>query len=368
MKKPETRFIPKALLFCLPIALIIGFPAWVMWRSGELTPDATIAAAEAGQASTTVGLILTDPTYYIELHATLAEKPEILILGSSRSRQLRSDFFSPGTPVYTAGAVVQDIRSLQEYLDDIPRADDPKVIMVGLDPRLFSANYDATQPTTIADLLTNPISREDVLANWSLVYQYFFEKKFSIGQIANASNTIGLLAAADGEGYRNDGSYDPGVEVYMPQQTTEYFSDIADGVSGFQHDSSLSPPLLADLDAFLADCASRDIYVAAFTPPFSPEIYAALMARAGDYGYITGIDAAVEPIFAKYHFAFYDFTNPATLGLTDRDMQDGQHPTERGSLMLFLAILKQNATLQKYASALRIETVLASTTTETNLF
>ena len=38
------KFLGKIVLFCVPLALILGFPVWVLYRSGELTPDNAIVA------------------------------------------------------------------------------------------------------------------------------------------------------------------------------------------------------------------------------------------------------------------------------------------------------------------------------------
>jgi hypothetical protein len=363
------KFLWKGFLFCLPIIIVFGIPFWIMYRSGELISDDQLVEREASTQPVIVGDILSDPTDYVQLNAAIAKNPTVLVLGSSRSRQFRSTFFNPSTTVYTAGGIIQDIRSFREYLNHIPPEKDPKVLIIGLDQRLFSEAYDAIHPADIEDLLTNPISTQSVLANWSLVYQYYFEKKFTLAQVINATDTVGLLANANGEGYRNDGSYDPGTEEYFaPSVTSDYITGIDNGSDGFEHDPTVSSSSITELNAFLAECKMRGIAVIGFAPPFSPEIYAKMLSMPSDYGYLTGLSQAVEPLFKKYSYSFYNFTNPATLGLTARDMQDGAHPTERGTLIMFLKMVEANTTLQQYANPAYIKKILSTTQAETNVF
>jgi hypothetical protein len=363
------RFIARGCLFILPIFLVIGIPIFIMWQSGELASADSIVAREVSSQPVTAGLILSDPTDYIELHAAIAENPKVLILGSSQVRQIRTDFFNPGVTMYNAGHVIQKINYLNAFLDKIPSDQTPKLLLIGLHPKLFDPSYDSLATDTIDTILTVPTSLTDTLSNWSLVYQYYFEKKYTLSQVFNATDSIGLLADANHEGYRNDGSYDPGTDEYSPASLNDSFiASITDGTNGFEHSPIISQGALEILDAFLAECKARNITVIGFVPPFSPAVYQDIVAHPGEYGYVTALTPSITPIFQKYGFSFFNFVNPGSLPITNTNMQDGEHLTERGSLIMFIDMAEHSAALRSYTNLANLQRVLASTTAQTDVF
>lgn len=364
----EFRFLMKFVMFSVPIVVILGFPLLVMWRSGEfLSDDQMVAHAVAYPTSTLVGLTFSNPVYYLQLHATIAKDPQVLVLGSSRVQQIRSDFFNNPSDVYIASGAVQKISYFRDFLEKIPNSQSPKVLIIGLDQKFFNPSYDSLAPDDIDDLLTQPDSFMDVAANWVSVYRYYAEGRFSLGEVAHASSyMIGLWAIADGSGYRGDGSHAPGYEIYTADDPT--FSDIENGLDGFEPAAAISGPALQELDAFLALCKSRNIYVVGFIPPFSPAAYEKLTSLPSRFGYLPALSPDIAPLFNKYGFDFYNFTDPQSLDLASSDMQDGIHLTERGSLILFQKIVATDHVLQQYADPSALEKQLQATDREINLF
>jgi hypothetical protein len=362
------KLIGKIVLFLLPIAIIMGFPIWVAYRTGEFMSDDAIVAAQASTSTTVlVGLSLSDPIAYVNLKSVIARDPKILVLGASRVESIRADFFTDPSEVFVAAQTIQKISHFRHFIDKIPANETPKLLIVDMEPKFFDPNYDNLQPDNIDDLLTQPVPSSDVLSNWPLIYWYFFKKDFSIGQILNAQNgDIGLAAVMRGAGYRNDGSYDPGTTLYATNDTT--MANIEQGGPGFEYADTVSQGALNELDAFLADCKARGISVIGFIPPFSPQVYATLESMPKQYGYMPLLMPSLMPIFQKYQDGLYDFSNPGPLGITAKEMQDGLHSTERGSLIFFAKMALEDPVLRQYTDPPLLEAQLQATSSEENLF
>jgi len=369
MAKREIKFLLTGLLFCVPVLAILVFPVWVLYAAGELTPDATIVSRDASSiGSFVVGVAYTNPICYLDLHLDIAKNPTVLVLGSSRVQQFRSTFFDPGVNVFTAPTCVQKIGHLAQFLQDIPANENPKVLIIGLDQKFFDPNYDNLSPDNINDLLTQPTPALDALSKWSEVYRDYWKGKFSIASLIHPSSSlIGLSAITYDAGFRQDGSYDlGGSTVYATGDNT--LSLVETGTDGFEYSNAVSQGALGVLDSILAEAKSRNIYVIGFLPPFAPTVYQALVSMPDQYGYLAPLPADVGAIFKKYGFGFYNFTDPASVGITQTEMQDGVHSTERGSLLMFEQMVKTNPMLSQYASYARVKNALASTTAEKNIF
>ena len=84
----------------------------------------------------------------------------------------------------------------------------------------------------------------------------------------------------------------------------------------------------------MSACKSRNIYVIGVEPPFAPEVYEKMVAMPDQYGYLAQITPDASAVFKKYGFEFYDYTDPLSVGITDKDMMDSVHTTERGSFVV----------------------------------
>ena len=126
---------------------------------------------------------------------------------------------------------------------------------------------------------------------------------------------MGMSAIIHGSGFRNDGSYDDGDMLYPPAIEDSSLSDISRGVHGFEYSNTVSQQSLDELNSFLEECRARNIYVIGYIPPFSSAIYDKLASLPDKYGYVQLLPSAVNPLFKKYGFAFYDFTNPTSVGI-----------------------------------------------------
>ena len=344
-----------------PLAAGIGFTIWVAFRTGELTPsDAIVRAMASTSTPVVVGIGLSDSQPYINLQSVLLRNPEVLVLGSSRSESIRSDFFIDPSKVFIAAQTTQQMSDFGNFLGQIPATKNPKVLIIGLDQYFFNPNYAPPPAEAIDALLTQPISAYDVLANWPMIYWHLFKGDITISELLkNHSGEIGIGAIKSGTGYRNDGSHDPGTILYANDDSI--LSDIKQGIGGFEYADKISSAAVAGLDAFLNECKTRGISVVGFLPPFSPQIYQILTSPPNHYDYLQLIMPAIEPVFAKYGYRVYDFTNPASLGITANEMLNGTHPTERGALISFAKMAADDPALWPYADPKFLAATLRAT-------
>jgi hypothetical protein len=376
MAPREIKYLLKLGAFAAPIALVLLFPLWVLWKSGELMPDNVIAARAAvpSGAAMLVGMAYTDPSDYLGLQSILANKPDILVVGTSRIGQIRSTFFKPGTSSYLFSHF-QRIGYFRHLLEKISDGSLPRILVVDMDQKFFDPAYNPVSQDNVDALLTEPFGASDVLVNWMTVYTDYAKGKFTVaGLIQAPSSDVGLAAIAQDSGYRADGSHQMGTLVSSPANlaSTDYqfqstLSQIAQGVAGFEHSNTVSQPALGELNALLAECRARNVTVIGFMPPFAPEVYQKLVSLPDEYGYLRSLPDDVNAVFKNNSSSFYDFMDPRSLGITDAEMADGTHTTERGSLMMFLGMASHDPELRNYMDITFLRNVLASSTKQYDL-
>ncbi|MDO8602212.1 MAG: hypothetical protein Q7R62_03800 [bacterium] len=351
------KFLLKLTLFCLPIIIVLAFPLWVFYRSGELLSNDEMVARLTSDSPVLIGTAYSNPVDYLFLQSTLITEPDIVVIGSSRSGQLRSNFFKPGVKEITAYGF-HKITHLRRFLEHVPAEKSPKVLMLGLDQRFFSPNYYSPSIDNIDTLLTKPMPLQEIFAKWSQVYTDYFKGKFTLQELSNNSGSaVGMLAIARGAGYRNDGSHDMGDIVESPEdpKSNDYqykasLSFIDRGIEGFEYGQEISSGALSELKSILSQAKERNIYVVGFSPPFAPPVYEKIksISDLAKYGYMSAIPATFKALFDSYGFGYFNFTDPKSLNLTSAQFADGTHTTERGSLMLLIKMIEADPTLKKY--------------------
>jgi hypothetical protein len=164
---------------------------------------------------------------------------------------------------------------------------------------------------------------------------------------------VGLIAVTYGEGFRKDGFY-----VWTRRIESEEYkagavynhhnSDITNGkdMYTFGNGDEVYGESVHKVEEILRLCKERGIMVTAFLPPFAPSVYRQLM-ESGHYTYMSKIYPALLPLFEKYGFELFDFTDAS--GITDDTMSyDGHHADDRGNHRILLSMKAQNSVLADY--------------------
>src|SRR5207248_547269 len=100
----------------------------------------------------------------------------------------------------------------------------------------------------------------------------------------------------------------------------------------------LSQTALNELDGILKYAKEHGIFVIGFAPPYAPTIYGEMMAD-GKHTYIPKEITALQEMFKRYEFGYFDFSDATQLGATEEDMVDSFHASEFINLRMYLRML-----------------------------
>lgn len=337
------RFLLRLALYTLPFAVPFLLLTGFMVYTGESMPLRLVAEMQMGDAP-----VLFRPRYgnrdldFKTLSANLRH-PDILAAGSSRVLQFRSLFFNlQPRQFYNTGAPAWTLDQVQQLLGSLTYT--PRVLILGIDQPWFN---DAYVPDTIEPQVTDFAHIFGV--NRSFMQDVFNGEAFDISRYLArvepgfGGTALGLRAIRDGHGFRNDGSEQYGdfliAHWLYPQNERQRHLDwLRDGQEMYVYGDTVSASRLAQLEATLQWAKDRGITVIGFLPSYMPTLYQQMIA-SGNHTYIEKLPAALEPLFARYDFPFFDFTDGAQLGATDDDYFDGWHASEHIYLRLYTQIL-----------------------------
>jgi hypothetical protein len=349
---PRNRFLLKLALFLLPAVAYLGFTVGLAWHAGEFTPLRKVAALQADSAPLLYGRAYRDNYFALKLVSAQLRKAEILVLGSSRAMQFRSELFSlKKEAFYNAGGAVQDVHEIREFLKALGDTALPRLLIVGLDQPWFNARTaHGFSRRRIQEQLDdeNLVALNRAMSVGRYVMGDFLAGKIPLGRVLVRRDPFygggarGIAACARGSGFRNDGSYqyesvlnpDP-VEVRM----AEGYRRLREDVGHFSRGDSVAEESLAEAGALLRFCKERGIHVLGYAPPFAPGI-ADRMSAEGRHGYLAESARKLDSLFRAEGFSYGDFTDAAVLGAEDEDMVDAFHGSESVYLRLHLAMLE----------------------------
>jgi hypothetical protein len=346
MRSLLLRFV----IFLVPPAMALAFPAWVLFASGEFMPDEEFLGLRRQSQPFLMSKAYSDPTGYLKLRTVQIEAPDIVALGSSRVLLFRQDFFS-GRFFNAGTGAYQQFEDLLTFLRFLPAGGEPKLIILGRDQKFFNSRWTTRLPEPFTGPLVStstfrwwPLLR----ASWFDVYSDYFQGKFQLRNLtqppSDGIRRIGLQAVVRNMGYREDGSF---TWAHWEFDGAD-LSDIANNEGYYVYGTGISDRTMEELEAFLTECQRRGVYVAGFLPPFSPRVYRALDRQRNNYGYLFDLADRLRPLFHQYGFSFADFTNPARCEIERDGFFDGQHASENGYRRLWACWTEGDDLLKRY--------------------
>lgn len=370
------KFLRKLALFALLLTPLFALPAGVLLLSGELIPVECVARAQfQGGRPIYFGCAYSEPAALLKLRGTQLRRPEVLALGTSRVLQFRSEFFKPAVNFYNAGLAIENLSDIREFIERLPRGSEPKVLIAGLDQRTFNPRDRSNSPGGIRATLADARSPRRILRtftdNWRKLYADYRAGKIPLARLRareDGVRRIGLRAVVDGDGFRNDGSY------YYARNITgglrnldEGLHRIRNGGYRFDYGQEVAPGALVELRRLLDLCRERRIHLVAFLPPYAGVAYEELRAT-GRHGYIFAIEPLARPIFEQHGFTLHDFSNLGALGIPDTESYDVYHPTEKGTLRMFLRLLTLEPALAPYTDPDALQAALIRSSSDFYVF
>lgn len=348
------QFWLKLIVFILPFAIVMAPAVGILLSSGEFVSYRAMIARQIQNSDIVYGPAFSNPVLSYKLESTLLRKPAVLILGTSRVMEIRSAAFLAPDKVYNAGGGVALLWHYKKFLDKIPEAQQPELILAGLDPwefndnwepRLFETRYDIYKPPTDDALRLISQSYLPIMKSWR-------QGRFTVSEAAawtSQTERVGLAARVDGTGFRSDGSHINGT---LPGSASTRIADslarIRDGNNRFEYGHAVSETRINILREFLTSCQARKIHVVAFLPPFADEVVNAMKARESDYVHVFELYSKLKPIFDEYGFTLIDCTQLGDFGALPDEIEDGFHGNEKAYWRIVKKLSESDLNLRKW--------------------
>ncbi|MDJ1496546.1 hypothetical protein QNI19_26670 [Cytophagaceae bacterium DM2B3-1] len=369
-------FIKKSSFIVLPMLVLIGLPTYVMVTLGELVSiDKVIDLQKGNKRNVLLGLAYSNSDVYYKLTSVIKRQPDIIALGSSRVLCFSPSFFTKKVQFFNAGLGVSKLHHFSEFLEKIPDTKEPKVILMGVDQYYFNDNFNKnfrSQDNYEQSYHNGGSYVAKFKKGYTAVYDDFLNGKLlfrDINRQDNSFETFGLNARIHAFGFRNDGciqSSDPyNKNDHLFQDT---FRRIEKGVQRFEYGKELSEKSLHELDKFLSECKKRNIYVVGFLPPFANSVVNKIHSMKDKYSYLSLLSPEIQPIFSKYNFNFFDYTDISSLGAQDIEFIDGFHGCEKAYLRLFINMVENDTHLQKIADVSALKLALKQAKNDCKVF
>jgi len=368
------KYIPKVLLFLLPIFILFAVPLSIFLWTGEDISVSKIIQLQWDKNRTALygkAYSYSDPLYKWE--SVKLRNPSIIALGSSRVLPFRSKFFKDSSSFFNAGLAVTGIEGFNTFLSDIPIERQPQLIIMGLDQKMFYSDLGIPYFYRTED----PIFTQFLTRSWRQIYLDIFQRKFTFKDLLaqNAEEyPIGILARIRHNGYRNDGSYQYGDTRMQSFEERKKLIDIdARAITAthcVQYQDTLVPETLESLARFLKTARERNIIVVGFIPPYAQELLVTMRSFPDSIcaQQINKLPIALSTIFTEYHFEFFDFTDNASFGGSDLELEDSVHAGEKSYLRFFIKMLKNGQALKPYADLGFLERRLKNATSDLDVF
>ena len=323
------QFLKTIALFLLPAVLVVGLFGAALVRSGELTPMEEVRRAAIEGRLSLFGLAYREETRSFKQAVADARGAEVLVLGTSRSMQLRSEFFQTDS-FYNAGGGISYLSQAKPFLEHLPEDAKPKRLLLVLDQYFYNTNWRCLEPDD-SEML-EPDREIKVKTFFRRMIWNYGDGKFSLLQVlCTPKGVYGLTASVRGAGFCPDGSYTYGSALLHPEESEDVgFADTFGRMDRlndrFEDGAVPDEEAFAETRALLEYCAANGIEVTAFMPPYAPSVWSR-MQESGNYGYIPAAVSVLEELFAEYGFEVFDYSDlPET---QDDQYVDGFHGSDR---------------------------------------
>jgi hypothetical protein len=362
------RFLKTLLIFSIPILIFSLPPLKVLYSTGELykNSDAVIALEQKyllGYAS--------NDDYHRNLkwkYLKINPQKDLVALGSSRVLQFRAEMFD--SSFYNAGYIISSLSEYVPFLESLPKEKQPQYLIISLDQWLFNSDYDSLvkKKEKIEEKWTVPSMNFYPLKLYIRIWKDILSKTYNVWNIEREQEILryGMYATIFDYGYRNDGSFDYGIEIVRHLTNDTIMNDynfkdtrrkLTEGTEFFQFGDKVNPLALEELDKILRYCKDNNIVLIGFLPPISDKVNHWL-STSGKHSYIPKIYPEALAYFEKYNFELYDFTHLKNIHSSDDEALDGYHGSEVAYLRLLLKMLENNSALNKTTDIDRLKTDL----------
>ncbi|KIL97742.1 hypothetical protein CCC_00803 [Paramagnetospirillum magnetotacticum MS-1] len=349
MRPPSPAYRRFTLLFAAGFAagcLLLLANLLVMRGAGENgTLDAMIERQLAGHGLyNALGQSLAEYKYA----RYRAVRPEVAVLGTSRSFPYRAHFFTRS--FYNLGGLIVSPAQALALADRLLLAEKPKLVILNLDywnfrrelpnepePRLRPfgghAGLGGVNRLTLALHLLG-----DGRISWAEAVAL---ASGAIAADVEGVPRIGLTAVLRDLGFGPDGSYYNfgALPALLRQDPSERSAEIVAGIDAgtYTYGGTLNRQAMLETHAFVERMRAEGIPVILVAPPVSHAAMAAMRRHPQAFAYVEAWRRAMSEQFPGI---FFDFHDPATVSLDDREFYDAVHGGEVTYMRMTLAMAR----------------------------
>ena len=336
------RFGVRLAKFFAPILLLGFIGGAIVLISGELLPVNIVARLQSYGRPFIYLAKFSDHTYRLKIEATIIKKPEILVMGASRSNQWRSAMFRPAV-FYNAGNCLYTQRDYRRMLEDIGD-NAPRVIIFSVDFYTFNNDWDPTFGMVAYGELSGWGSEEQKKILRDFVDQARSEPQSLIRVPIDpvyGVPALGLMASNTGIGTRLDGSYQYGARI-LGKQGVSLESAIERTVIGrkpFQFGARIDQSQRDEFERFVKLARSRGITLIGVTMPFAPPVVDALNRSPKHAIWREFQTPEFGEWIERQGVTYFNFTNLESFGGRPQEFVDPFHPSEPAYIRMLLTML-----------------------------
>jgi len=281
----------------------------------------------------------------------ISQSKEVIVLGSSRSLQLRSTIF-PGKSFFNngvAGATFEDYLALYELY--ISQNKIPSIVVLGLDPWVLNKNngqlrwiflkeeYLAMAKSLSLSVTTGKSLENSFLPKIKELFSLPYTKE-SIDEIftrrreyypAEESDFKSLTMLSDGTYF-----YSAAFRASSVEQVEETAIEYAKTkpVYSLGDFTELDNTLINSLVTFIEYLKKNDITVIFFLPPYHPTTYK-ILSESPEYSIIVDAEKCFRDIASTRGIQVAGGYNPEDSSSQKEDFYDGMHPKETSIMKCF---------------------------------
>jgi hypothetical protein len=328
--------------FFAPILLLGFIGGAIVLISGELLPVNIVARLQSYGRPFIYLAKFSDHTYRLKIEATIIKKPEILVMGASRSNQWRSAMFRPAV-FYNAGNCLYTQRDYRRMLEDIGD-NAPRVIIFSVDFYTFNNDWDPTFGMVAYGELSGWGSEGQKKILRDFVDQARSEPQSLIRVPIDpvyGVPALGLMASSTGIGTRLDGSYQYGARI-LGKQGVSLESAIERTVIGrkpFQFGARIDQSQRDEFERFVKLARSRGITLIGVTMPFAPPVVHALNRSPKHAIWREFQTPEFGEWIERQGVTYFNFTDLESFGGRPQEFVDPFHPSEPAYIRMLLTML-----------------------------
>lgn len=228
------------------------------------------------------------------------------------------------------------------------------MLIISIDQYFFNSYWD-----NLKDAPFNYEYRHSIttafLQNIFEVYSHIFSGELNLSQLIY-SHHVGFLAKMTGDGFREDGSYYYHRIISDPSSCADYrfrdtYTRIKEGRTRFEYCTSVNKKAVEVLEELLIFCYNHQIKLIAYLPPYAPSVWKLMTASdeyTGKYTYLKSIDEEIRPLFERYHYPLFDFSDGGAIGSRDAEFIDGFHGSEKTYLRMMVEMVRKDQSVGRY--------------------